>query len=105
VPAILDIEVEHKFAEAKLSIWVDDQLSYTRTMEGTDKKHLVVFHHVQGHEIHAMQIPPGNHRVRVQVTSGESSADQSVTGDFTSGNEKLLRIYMDKRGEMTLNLE
>jgi serine/threonine-protein kinase len=103
--ATLDIEVDHKFSEAHLSIWVDDTLSYTRTLEGTDKKHLVVFHHVQGHEIHAMQITPGNHHLRVQVTSGANSSDQTVTGDFSSGTEKLLRISFDKRGEMNLNLE
>jgi hypothetical protein len=103
--ATLDIEVDHKFAEAHLSIWVDGTLSYTRTLEGTDKKHFVVFHHVQGHEIHAMQITPGKHRFRVQVTSGTNSSDQIVTGDFASGNEKLLRISFDKRGEMDLNLE
>ncbi|MGA2021800.1 MAG: protein kinase [Candidatus Sulfotelmatobacter sp.] len=103
--ATLDIEVDHKFTEAHLSIWVDGRLSYTRTLEGTDKKRLVVFHHVQGHEIHAMQITPGKHRFRVQVTSGTNSSDQIVTGDFASGNEKLLRISFDKRGEMTLNLE
>jgi Protein kinase domain len=104
-PATLDIEVDHKFAEAKLSIWVDDRLSYTRALEGTDKKRLVLFHQVQGHEIHAMQIPAGNHHLRVQVTSGENSSDQSVTGDFSSGSEKLLRVSFDKRGEMNLNLE
>jgi serine/threonine-protein kinase len=104
-PATLDIEVDHKFAEAKLSIWVDDRLSYTRTLEGTDKKHLVLFHHVQGHEIHAMQIPAGTHHLRVQITAGENSSDQSVTGDFSSGSEKLLRVFFDKRGEMNLNLE
>src|SRR5208337_2974108 len=49
-PATLEIEVEHKFAEAHLSIWVDDRLTYTHLLEGTDKKRLVVFHHVQGHE-------------------------------------------------------
>ncbi len=103
--ATLDIEVDHKFAEAKLSIWVDDRLSYTRTLEGTDKKHLVLFHHVQGHEIHAMPIPAGSHRLRVQVTSGENSSDQSVTGDFSSGSEKLLQVSVDKRGVMNLNLE
>ncbi|MGA9507417.1 MAG: serine/threonine-protein kinase [Candidatus Sulfotelmatobacter sp.] len=103
--ATLDIEVDHKFAEAKLSMWVDDRLSYTRTLEGTDKKHLVLFHHVQGHEIHAMPIPAGSHRLRVQVTSGENSSDQSVTGDFSSGSEKLLQVSVDKRGVMTLNLE
>ena len=104
-PAILDIEVDHKFAEAKLSIWVDDRLSYTRALEGTDKKRLVLFHQVQGHEIHAMQIPAGKHHLRVRVTSGENSSDQSVTGDFSSGSEKLLRVSFDKRGEMNLNLE
>ena len=103
--ATLDIEVDHKFAEAKLSIWVDDRLSYTRTLEGTDKKHLVLFHHVQGHEIHAMPIPAGSHRLRVQVTSGDNSSDQSVTGDFSSGSEKLLQVTVDKRGVMSLNLE
>jgi serine/threonine-protein kinase len=103
--ATLDIEVDHKFAEAKLSIWVDDRLSYTRTLEGTDKKHLVLFHHVQGHEIHAMPIPAGSHRLRVQVTSGDNSSDQSVTGDFSSGSEKLLQVSVDKRGVMSLNLE
>jgi serine/threonine protein kinase len=105
IPATLGIEVDHKFAEAHLSIWVDDQLSYTHTLEGTDQKRLVVFHHVQGHEIHAMQIQPGNHRLRVQVTSESQSSNQSVTGAFASGAEKLLRIYFDKRGEMNLKLE
>jgi serine/threonine protein kinase len=104
-PATLGIEVDHKFAEAHLSIWVDDRLSYTHTLEGTDKKRLVVFHHVQGHEIHSMQIQPGNHHLRVQVTSESQSSNQSVTGAFASGAEKLLRIYFDKRGEMNLNLE
>jgi hypothetical protein len=105
IPATLGIEVDHKFAEAQLSIWVDDRLSYTHTLEGTDKKRLVVFHHVQGHEIHSMQIQPGNHHLRVQVTSESQSSNQSVTGAFASGTEKLLRIYFDKRGEMNLNLE
>ena len=105
IPATLGIEVDHKFAEAHLSIWVDDQLSYTHTLEGTDKKHLVVFHHVQGHEIHSMQIQPGNHLLRVQVISESYSSSQSVTGAFASGAEKVLRIYFDKRAEMNLKLE
>jgi serine/threonine-protein kinase len=104
-PATLDVEVDHKFAEAHLSIWVDGRLSYTRTLEGTDKKRLVLFHHVQGHEIHAMQIQPGSHHLRVQVTSGAHSSDQIVTGEFSSGSEKLLQISFDKRGEMNLNLQ
>jgi serine/threonine protein kinase len=106
-PATLGIEVDHKFAEANLSIWVDDALTYTHLLEGTNKQHLVVFHHVQGHEIHSMQIPPGRHRLRIQVKSETNSYDQSssVDGEFVSGKESLLRINFSKSGDMQLNLQ
>jgi hypothetical protein len=88
-----------------------------------DKKHLVVFHHVQGHEFHAMQVPPGKHRLRVRVTSdadagaaagtpggfpaGFPTYDQSatVTGNFASGQENVLHINFQKHGEMNLSLQ
>ena len=106
-PATLEIEVEHKFAEAHLSIWVDDRLAYTHLLGGTDKKHLVVFHHVQGHEFHAMQVSPGKHRLRAQVTSDGATYDQSATvaGEFASGQENVLRISFNKHGEMNLSLQ
>jgi serine/threonine-protein kinase len=106
-PATLEIEVEHKFAEANLSIWVDGRLTYTHRLEGTDKKHLVVFHHVQGHEFHAVQVSPGKHSLRVQVTSDEATYDRSATvaGEFASGQESVLRINFDKHGEMKLSLQ
>jgi serine/threonine-protein kinase len=105
--ATLEIEVEHKFAEANLSIWVDDRLTYTHVLEGTDKQHLVVFHHIQGHEFHATQIPPGKHRLRVRVACGADSYDQSgtVAGEFASGRETMLRINFDKHGGMLLSLQ
>jgi cobyrinic acid a,c-diamide synthase len=104
---MLEIEVEHKFAEASLSIWVDDSLTYTHSLEGTDKKRLVVFHQVQGHEFHAMQISPGKHLLRVQVTTGAANGEQSgtVSGEFVSGKEMLLHIHFTKQGKMDLSLE
>jgi serine/threonine-protein kinase len=106
-PAMLEIEVEHKFAAAQLSIWVDENLAYQHALEGTDTKHLVVFHHVQGHELHAMQLPPGKHRLRVQVTSAGTIFDQSATvaGEFASGQANVLRINFNKHGEMKLSLQ
>jgi len=97
-PAMLELEVDHKFAAGQLSIWVDGQLTYQRRLEGTDKKHLVVFHHVEGHELHAMQLSPGKHSLRVQVTSEAANYDQSATvaGEFPSGGESVLRINCNK---------
>jgi serine/threonine protein kinase len=105
--AMLEIEIEHKFADAHMSIWVDDSLTYTHPLQGTDKKHMVVFHHVQGHEFHAVQVSPGKHRLRVEVTSGGAISDQSamVEGEFASGRENVLRINFDKHGKMNLSLQ
>jgi len=106
-PAMLEIEIEHKFADAHLSIWVDDSLTYTHPLQGTDKKHLVVFHRVQGHEFHAVQVSPGKHLLRVEVASGGAISNQSamVAGEFASGRENVLRINFDKRGKMILTLQ
>ena len=66
-----------------------------------------VFHHVQGHEIHSMQIPPGKHSLRVQVTSDTASYDQFATlpGQFVSGQESVLHVNCNKRGELDLSLQ
>jgi serine/threonine protein kinase len=106
-PATLDIEVEHNFTQARLSVWVDDHSTYTHPLEGSDKKRLLVLHTVQGHESHVMHLAPGEHRVRVRVVSGTDSYDQSgtVAGEFVSGKEKVLRIHFNKRGEMNLSLQ
>jgi hypothetical protein len=101
---------------------VDDQLTYTHLLEGTDKKRLMVFHRVQGHELHAMQVSPGKHLLRVQVTSdapvaappdsaeslaGASGYNQSatITGDFSSARENVLHITFKKHRELSLSLE
>lgn len=108
-PTMLEIEVDHKFAEAHMSLWVDQELTYTHPLQGLDKKHLVVFHRVQGHEFHAVQIPPGKHTLRVQVNSSSdsNSSEQSATteGIFESGAERMLRIQFDKSGQMILSLD
>jgi serine/threonine protein kinase len=108
VPATLEIDVEYKFAQADLTIWVDGRVSYSRALEGTDKKRLGLFHHVEGHEFHAVQIPPGNHQLRVKIAGGgDPAVDKSATlaGNFASGDEKMLHVSFDKHGEMALALD
>ncbi len=104
--ATLEIEVDHKFAQARLSIAVDGTPSYTHVLEGEDRKRLVVFHHFAGHEIHSMPIAPGKHSLRVRVTSDSESYDQVATlaGEFASGQESVLHIICNKRGELNLSL-
>jgi serine/threonine protein kinase len=110
-PATLEIEIEHKFPAAHLSIWVDDHLTYTHLLAGNDKKTLGVFHRVAGHEFHAMQIAAGKHRLRVQVTAMASpgsapyEGSASLEGVFSGGQENMLHVIFAKNGEMNLRLE
>ena len=105
--ALLEIEVDHKFVDAHLSIWVDDLLTYTHPLEGIEKRHLVMFHQVQGHEFHAVQINPGKHLLKVKVSPGDGLSEQTATieGKFTSGKETMLRINFDNRGQMNLSMK
>jgi hypothetical protein len=105
--ANLVIEVDHKFAGAHLSLWVDDRLTYAHRLDATNEKRLVVFHHVEGHELHSLQITSGKHTLRVQVTSTGTIATQSATlgGNFSSGKQSVLRVNFNKRGEMNLVLQ
>jgi serine/threonine-protein kinase len=108
--ATLEIEVEHKFPAAHLTIWVDDRLGYTRMLAGNDKKTLGVFHHVAGHEFHAMPIASGKHQLRVQVTaaagpgSAAFRASSNLEGVFSSTQENVLHITFAKNGGMNLSL-
>jgi serine/threonine protein kinase len=105
--SILEIEVDHKFADARMSIWVDDELTYTHPLQGLEKRRLVVFHRVLGHEFHAVPIPAGKHRLRVEVNPGAGANEQTalIEGEFPGGAEKMLRIQFSNVGEMNLSLE
>ncbi len=105
--ALLEIEIDHKFVDARLSIWVDDLLTYTGPLEGIEKRHLVMFRQVQGHEFHAFQIPPGKHLLKVWVSPGGNLSDQAATiaGKFASGKETRLRVNFDNSGKMNLSLQ
>jgi serine/threonine-protein kinase len=109
--ATLGIEIEHTFSAAHLSIWVDDHLAFTRLMSGKDKKTLGVFHHVAGHEFHAVQVSAGKHKLRVQVTAAAGSggsaynASSNLDGDFIAAQENMLHITFSKTGTMNLALQ
>ena len=66
-----------------------------------------MFHQVQGHEFHAVQIPPGKHLLKVKISAGPGLAEQdgTIEGKFVSGKETMLRINFDNRGQMNLSLQ
>lgn len=98
--AMLQIEIEHHFANATASIWVDDGLVYSQPLQGEKKRHAIVFRKVVGHQFQVVRVEPGEHQIRVRIQSEADSYDQSRT--FAAAivrGTSLLRIVCGNKGE------
>jgi hypothetical protein len=107
-PANLSIAVEHHFASANLSVWIDDQLSVSHPLHGAVKKRMVLFKHFQGYVSDLIQVSAGEHHIRVHVLSADNSYDESgnISGNFDPGSQSVLTIDFDKDNrKMHLSLQ
>jgi serine/threonine-protein kinase len=107
-PAKLKIEVQHHFADGKLTLWVDEKLAYSADLHGESKRHLAVFHGVQGSDFGEVTVSAGPHTLRINGQSGSHDFDESktITADFATGGEKVLRVNFEKNNrEMRLVLQ
>jgi len=97
---MLQIEIEHHFANATASVWVDNQLVYSQSLQGEKLRHAVVFRKVVGHQFQVVAVTPGKHLIKVQVQSPTDAYDQSRISEATfAGGTSLLRIVCGKKGE------
>jgi len=104
----LKIQVQHHFAEGKLSLWVDEKLAYSTDLHGETKRRLAVFHGVDGSDFAEVGVPAGRHTLRVNGQSNSHAFDESKTiaADFVTGNERILRVNFEKNNrEMRLALQ
>jgi eukaryotic-like serine/threonine-protein kinase len=98
--ATLDIHIEHRFAAADLSLWVDDKLAYDHPLRGQPKKHWNPFRtDVQETEI--VRLASGKHHLRVRVRSDAEKYEQSATisGNFVKGHPTTLKINFERQGK------
>ena len=98
--ATLQIEIEHHFGDATASVWVDDRLVYTQSLQGKKQRRALVFKKVVGHQFQAVRVAPGKHLVRVRIQSEADSYDQSkVTSVAFNPGISVLRIVCDDKGD------
>ena len=106
--AILQIEFHHHFADALASIWLDNSLVYSHSLQGESKKRAIVFRKVEGHEFEAIAVPAGEHILRVRIQSVADAYDQSETipDAVIRSSESRLRIVCGKKpGQLQLILQ
>jgi serine/threonine protein kinase len=97
--AMLQIEVEHHFADASASVWLDNNLIYTKTLHGEKQRRALLFKQVNGQQFDVIKVPSGKHQVRVRVQSDTDSYDQSkMISDASIQGASILRITCGQKG-------
>ena len=97
--AMLQIEVEHHFTDARASVWLDNRLIYTKSLRVEEQRRTLLFRPVTAHQFDAVKVPSGIHQVRVRVHSAGGSYDQSkIIVDAPIRSASLLRITCGLKG-------
>jgi tRNA A-37 threonylcarbamoyl transferase component Bud32 len=95
----LDIQIEHRFSAADLSLWVDDKLAYDHALRGQTKKHWNPFR-TDVRETETVRLAAGQHRLMVRVRSAPDKYEQSasILGRFAKDHPAVLRINFERQG-------
>ncbi len=98
-PGSMGIDIEHPFAEAEASVWIDDRLVFSKELHGESRRKLLLFRQVKGEVSEKISVLPGKHQVKVRIQSAEDHYDESRTTSqsFAPGTLKTLDIKCDKR--------
>ncbi len=89
-------------------MWIDEKLTYSYSLRGAVKKRMLLLKGVQGYFSDSVEVPDGEHLIRVRVLSADNSYDQSgsIRGTFAPGSQKVLTTQFDKNNRgMRLSLQ
>jgi hypothetical protein len=105
--ATLRLRIEHRFAEAEVFMWIDDNLAYRHTVGGIVKKRMVVFKGVEGHQSDVVRVAPGEHRFRVRVHATDDSYDQTgtISSTLPDEGERQILIQCEKHKPVRLIIQ
>jgi len=105
--AIVSIQVESRFQQDDVTVWVDDQVVLHRKLQAAMKKKFGWFRKAHSADSLKMQITPGEHQMRIRVQASNPFYDQShiLSGNFPVGTERVLRVNFSKHNEMTASLK
>jgi hypothetical protein len=95
-PARLAIDFEHALKSGTLRVWVDEDLLLNTRLESRETKKLIAFKSRKGTVTEVLDVKPGAHSIRVQVTSEDGAKTRTISGTLRSGATRRLEIRLKK---------
>jgi serine/threonine-protein kinase len=103
---VLHLDIQHQFEEARISIWVDDRLAYTASVRGEVKKRFPVFQRASKKTSPTIQVPAGDHRLRVRLQAGQTyAASETLNAKLQKDSVNILHIKAENRRKLQLRME
>ncbi len=99
----LEVQSEHSFLSAELSLRVDDDLVYEGGLAGVEKRRFFR-KTVQGSFSESLRVPAGERVVRVRVHSDSEGYDQTSETTVEFQENQTQRLVIQFRGRRNLNL-
>ncbi len=103
-PARLAIDFDHHLRQGTLEVWVDDEPVLEHPIEGRVTQKVLSFRLRKGSVQETLEIAPGPHEVRVQVSWDGRRRNARITGQFQASVTRRLDVSVDRlTRELTLD--
>ena len=90
------LTVEHPFENGRLIVWIDGVLVYETKLQATESKRIVAFKVREGRAETVLDVEPGPHEVRVEVTWEQNRRVSTKVVDVASGSTGLLEVRVGR---------
>ncbi|HEY6548348.1 MAG TPA: hypothetical protein VI589_10595, partial [Vicinamibacteria bacterium] len=80
--AELAIHLEHPLSRGTVRVWLDEKLVLREPLSSTVSKKILFFAFRSGRVRETLEVPPGRHRLRVEVRGKDRSDAAQVTAEF-----------------------
>jgi hypothetical protein len=88
--------VEHPFENGRLIVWIDGVLVHETKLQATASKRIVAFKVREGRAEKVLDVEPGPHEVRVEVTWDQNRRVSTKVIDVASGSTGLLEVRVGR---------
>jgi hypothetical protein len=89
---VLEIALTHSLKSGIVRVFVDDQLSFEDELESRVTQKILSVEIRKGSLKKTIDVPTGEHVIRVQVQGGSFSDSRRITGTFTAGGTRHLQV-------------